>query len=48
MNQIERMTMTQAKHWQMNGMRHDQLLPMLFVPNVIAAAGMEPPNQPQL
>jgi hypothetical protein len=41
------MTMMHAKAWKMSGSCHERLPLMLLVPKVMAAAGMEPPNQPQ-
>jgi hypothetical protein len=42
------MTMMHAKAWKMRGSCQERLLLMLLVPKVMAAAGMDPPNQPQL
>lgn len=42
------MTMTQANAWRAKGILHEESFWMKLHPYVTAAAGIEPPNQPQL
>jgi hypothetical protein len=41
-------TMTQAKACRIKGNCHDKFELIELVPKVTAAAGIDPPNQPQL